>query len=227
MSLGLSFRPLSSLPWRRPQGLLPSGRRRPCLSPVPRVAGIRAEQGSRKPPAPRRSGWEEVLATAASLYPLYVTVGGAVACVKPSAFSWFVERGPGSYSCALGFIMLAMGLTLDLEDFFSLLVKRPLSVSFHKGYSMEIFSLDNRLRGYSPLGIAFRLKFLCRDWRSLWSFLDGILRKENVICRWILQLIFRSFADEYRSHCFIFSRINTFLRFMTGLFFLFFNSIGR
>ncbi|CAA6660597.1 unnamed protein product [Spirodela intermedia] len=100
------------------------------MAPSRRSPPLRAQQRSREPPAPRRPGWEEVMVTAASLYPLYVTAGGAVACVKPSAFSWFVERGPGSYSCALGFIMLAMGLTLDLEDFFILLAKRPLSILF-------------------------------------------------------------------------------------------------
>ncbi|KAL1106520.1 hypothetical protein V6Z11_D04G210000 [Gossypium hirsutum] len=46
--------------------------------------------------------WENMLSTAASLYPLYVTVGGIVACLKPSAFAWFVERGPSSYSFSLG-----------------------------------------------------------------------------------------------------------------------------
>lgn len=77
-----------------------------------------------------RPRWEEWLSTAASLYPVYVTVGGAVACVKPSAFSWFVERGPFSYSCALGFIMLAMGLTLELKDLLGILKQRPLSIIF-------------------------------------------------------------------------------------------------
>ncbi|KAL1106516.1 hypothetical protein V6Z11_D04G209600 [Gossypium hirsutum] len=49
--------------------------------------------------------WENMLSTAASLYPLYVTVGGIVACLKPSAFAWFVERGPSSYSFSLGLII--------------------------------------------------------------------------------------------------------------------------
>ncbi|CAL5340759.1 unnamed protein product [Camellia sinensis] len=70
-----------------------------------------------------------MLSTAASLYPVYVTVGGIVACLRPSTFSWFVKRGPTSYSFALGFIMLAMGLTLELREFFSLFLQRPLSVS--------------------------------------------------------------------------------------------------
>ncbi|KAK8485830.1 hypothetical protein V6N11_012857 [Hibiscus sabdariffa] len=70
-----------------------------------------------------------MLATAASLYPLYVTVGGIVACFEPSAFAWFVQRGPSSYSFSLGFIMLAMGLTLEFKDLLNLFIQRPLSVS--------------------------------------------------------------------------------------------------
>ncbi|KAJ6860450.1 hypothetical protein NC651_036746 [Populus alba x Populus x berolinensis] len=34
----------------------------------------------------------------ASFYPLHVTAGGILACFNPSAFSWFVKRGPASYS---------------------------------------------------------------------------------------------------------------------------------
>nr|CAN60410.1 hypothetical protein VITISV_013843 [Vitis vinifera] len=69
-----------------------------------------------------------MLSTAASLYPLYVTAGGVVACVKPSVFAWFVEKGPASYSLSLGLIMLSMGITLKLRDFFNLLIQRPFSV---------------------------------------------------------------------------------------------------
>ncbi|KAA3463359.1 putative sodium/metabolite cotransporter BASS1, chloroplastic isoform X1 [Gossypium australe] len=74
--------------------------------------------------------WENMLSTAASLYPLYVTVGGIVACFKPSAFAWFVERGPSSYSFSLGLIMLAMGLTLELKDLLNLFTQRPFSILF-------------------------------------------------------------------------------------------------
>lgn len=70
------------------------------------------------------------VSTAAGLFPLYITAGGVVACLKPSTFSWFVRRGPGSYSLALGLVMLAMGLTLELKDLFTLFMERPLSVSF-------------------------------------------------------------------------------------------------
>lgn len=59
---------------------------------------------------------------------MYVSVGGVVACLKPSAFSWFVKAAPASYSASLGLIMLAMGLTLELKDFLSLFWQRPLSV---------------------------------------------------------------------------------------------------
>nr|XP_016438212.1 PREDICTED: probable sodium/metabolite cotransporter BASS2, chloroplastic isoform X2 [Nicotiana tabacum] len=76
-----------------------------------------------------KSRWEEWLSTAASLYPVYVTVGGIVACLRPSTFSWCVNAGPTSYSLALGFIMLSMGLTLELKDLFNLFLQRPLSVT--------------------------------------------------------------------------------------------------
>ncbi|XP_042463765.1 probable sodium/metabolite cotransporter BASS1, chloroplastic [Zingiber officinale] len=91
----------------------------------PGALNIRAHSGNPKRAVPR---WENALATAASLYPLYVTIGGSVAVVNPSAFSWFVARGPASYTCALAFIMLAMGLTLELRDLFALFRKQPFSI---------------------------------------------------------------------------------------------------
>lgn len=71
---------------------------------------------------------QNMLSFAASLYPVYVTIGGIVACINPSAFSWFVKRGPFSYSLSLGLIMLAMGLTLELRDLLNLFKRRPLSI---------------------------------------------------------------------------------------------------
>lgn len=93
---------------------------------------IRAVNGNSEhsPVAPAKPSWENFLATAASLYPLYVIVGWFVACVKPSTFAWFVSRGPASYSVTLGLIMLAMGLTLEFKDMIRLFLQRPLSVSF-------------------------------------------------------------------------------------------------
>ncbi|KAJ7002575.1 hypothetical protein D5086_031201 [Populus alba] len=83
------------------------------------------------PPKPTSLDWQQnVLSTAASLYPLYVTAGGIIACFNPSAFSWFVKRGPASYSLSLGLIMLAMGLTLELKDLIALFMQRPLSILF-------------------------------------------------------------------------------------------------
>ncbi|XP_073027368.1 probable sodium/metabolite cotransporter BASS2, chloroplastic [Primulina eburnea] len=79
---------------------------------------------------PDEPRWENWLATAASFYPLYVTAGGLVACFKPSAFSWFVERAPTSYSLTLGFIMLAMGITLELKDLVNLFMQRPFSILY-------------------------------------------------------------------------------------------------
>ncbi|KAI8023654.1 hypothetical protein LOK49_LG03G03186 [Camellia lanceoleosa] len=101
----------------------------PKLSNLPSIRSV--HKNSDQPPvATSKPRWENMLSTAASLYPVYVTVGGIVACLRPSTFSWFVKRGPTSYSFALGFIMLAMGLTLELREFFSLFLQRPLSILF-------------------------------------------------------------------------------------------------
>ncbi|KAK1566859.1 hypothetical protein Q3G72_004961 [Acer saccharum] len=88
------------------------------------------ESSGQLPATPAKPKWENMLSTAASLYPVYVTVGGVVACLKPSTFAWFVNRGPTSYSLALGLIMLAMGLTLELKDLLGLFMQRPLSILF-------------------------------------------------------------------------------------------------
>ncbi|CAN6335678.1 unnamed protein product [Urochloa humidicola] len=82
---------------------------------------------SATPPAPR---WHEALAAAAGMYPAYVTAGASVAVARPEAFRWFVDMAPGSYTAALGFIMLAMGLTLRIRDFSALLRDRPLAILF-------------------------------------------------------------------------------------------------
>ncbi|KAK9676314.1 hypothetical protein RND81_11G068200 [Saponaria officinalis] len=82
--------------------------------------------------------WHNLLSTAASLYPLYVTLGGVVACFNPSAFAWFVSRGPFSYSLSLGFIMLSMGLTLQLSDLLTLFKQRPLSPSLLTVFSFRL-----------------------------------------------------------------------------------------
>lgn len=89
-----------------------------------------------------RPRWENALSAAASLYPLYVSAGGVVACFKPSVFQWFVHGGPTSYGLSLGLIMLAMGLTLELKDLFSLFLQRPLSVI---SSSSEIFPSSQSL----------------------------------------------------------------------------------
>eukprot|EP00250_Pteridium_aquilinum_P002622 c12844_g1_i1 orf=360-1637(-) len=86
------------------------------------------------PPSTQRASdfnsWKEALAFAASLYPVYVTAGGILAFKNPSAFSWFVTRGPSSYSLALATIMLVMGLTLSLEELRDVVVKRPFQLFF-------------------------------------------------------------------------------------------------
>lgn len=73
--------------------------------------------------------WEKMVSDAASLYPIYVTLGGVVAYVRPSTFSWFIEKAPTSYSLGLGFIMLSMGLTLELKDLINLFLQNSFAVS--------------------------------------------------------------------------------------------------
>ncbi|KAI5080625.1 hypothetical protein GOP47_0003808 [Adiantum capillus-veneris] len=65
--------------------------------------------------------WADALSFATSLYPVYITAGGILAFTYPSAFSWFVSRGPSSYSLALATVMLAMGLSLSLEELFDVI----------------------------------------------------------------------------------------------------------
>ncbi|KAG0480527.1 hypothetical protein HPP92_011123 [Vanilla planifolia] len=95
-----------------------------------KFSGVRSFAGRNQRALSETPRWEKILSFAASLYPLYVTLGGAVACVRPSVFSWFVDRAPLSYSCSLGFIMLSMGLTLELKDFLGILKRRPFSILF-------------------------------------------------------------------------------------------------
>ncbi|KAK2966101.1 hypothetical protein RJ640_025597 [Escallonia rubra] len=104
----------------------------PCLTTPKKPTSIKSAQENSEPNlvTPAKPKWEKVLSTAASLYPLYVTAGGVVACLRPTTFSWFVRRSPNSYSFALGFIMLAMGITLEVKDLVNLFMQRPLSILF-------------------------------------------------------------------------------------------------
>ncbi|CAD6270457.1 unnamed protein product [Miscanthus lutarioriparius] len=86
------------------------------LSPVPAGSST-----SRIAPRPRCGG---------ALPGPYVAAGASVDVARPEAFRWFVALAPGSYTTTLGFIMLAMGLTLQLRDFDALLRDRPLAILF-------------------------------------------------------------------------------------------------
>ncbi|KAK6143768.1 hypothetical protein DH2020_024116 [Rehmannia glutinosa] len=105
-------------------------------------------------PCDKKPRWENWLSTAASLYPLYVTVGGVVAFFRPSTFSWFVNLGPTSYSLTLGFIMLAMGITLELKELISLFRQRPLSILYGCAAQYTIMPafglIVSKLLGLSP-----------------------------------------------------------------------------
>jgi BASS family bile acid:Na+ symporter len=49
------------------------------------------------------------------LFPLWLLLAGALALVEPRTFSWFLQAG--LVTPALALVMLAMGLTLRVEDF--------------------------------------------------------------------------------------------------------------
>ncbi|XP_057469126.1 probable sodium/metabolite cotransporter BASS1, chloroplastic [Actinidia eriantha] len=139
MSISIHFTPFSSHPHPlRPIPLFrptkPTSISPPTKPSNPRTTIVRSTNKSSNsdhpPVAPAKPRWEDALSTAASLYPLYVTAGGLVACLRPSTFAWLVERGPASYSLSLGFIMLTMGLTLELRDLLNLFLQRPLAILF-------------------------------------------------------------------------------------------------
>ncbi|ONM33878.1 bile acid sodium symporter/ transporter isoform X1 [Zea mays] len=109
----------------RPRFPRPFSRRRLRLPALLQVQCLAATGPAA--PAPR---WHAALSAAAGLYPAYVAAGASVAFTRPEAFRWFVALAPGSYTATLGFIMLAMGLTLQLSDFAALLRDRPLAILF-------------------------------------------------------------------------------------------------
>ncbi|PHT72361.1 hypothetical protein T459_23146 [Capsicum annuum] len=141
MALSLCFSPLISQPKHRPR-IMPFNK--PIISSRPKIfkqyllLSVNCVHENSQNNLPHvavtsyvnKSRWEEWLLAVAGLYPVYVTVGGVVACLRPSTFSWFVNAAPTSYTLALGFIMLAMGLTLQLKDLFNLFLQRPLSILF-------------------------------------------------------------------------------------------------
>uniref|UniRef100_A0A0C9RLV7 TSA: Wollemia nobilis Ref_Wollemi_Transcript_11863_2004 transcribed RNA sequence n=1 Tax=Wollemia nobilis TaxID=56998 RepID=A0A0C9RLV7_9CONI len=113
------------------------------------MAGSQAREGPMS-----NSIVEEVLNTATSQYPVYMAIGGFIACTKPSAFAWFVKRAPASYILSLGIVMLAMGLKLELQDLINVLLRRPFAVLFGCFAQYSIMPLTgtivSRALGLSP-----------------------------------------------------------------------------
>ncbi|XP_047976472.1 probable sodium/metabolite cotransporter BASS1, chloroplastic [Salvia hispanica] len=97
---------------------------------------------------------EEWLSAAASLYPVYVTVGGVLAFIRPSTFSFFVNMAPNSYSFTLGLIMLSMGITLEFKELIDLFRQRPLSILYGCAAQYTIMPsfgwIVSKLLGLSP-----------------------------------------------------------------------------
>lgn len=140
MSISLCFTPsfchtkqptLPKIPLHKPRtnAITISSTSKLRLSRFPPATRCSANEDLAAVVAPDKPRWEEWLAAAASLYPVYVTVGGVVAFLRPSTFSWFVNLAPNSYSLTLGFIMLTMGITLEFKELINLFRQRPLSVS--------------------------------------------------------------------------------------------------
>ncbi|KGN56249.1 probable sodium/metabolite cotransporter BASS2, chloroplastic [Cucumis sativus] len=139
-SISLQFTPFFSPSLHQGRHFYKPLRLNPLLLPPPKPPGylaiVRSLQRDTEllplPPPPQKQTdrLAKFVSTAAGLFPLYITSGGIVACMKPSTFSWFVQRGPGSYSLALSLVMLAMGLTLELKDLFNLFMQRPLSILY-------------------------------------------------------------------------------------------------
>ena len=119
--------------------------------------------------------WQKLVSNAASLYPVYVSVGGVIACLRPSTFSWFVNKAPFSYSLSLGLIMLSMGLTLQLRDLLNLFKQRPFTVSFPIyievlfvfGFFASIFLGLNYISLFIRNCYKFFVGFLIWIWREL------------------------------------------------------------
>eukprot|EP00252_Welwitschia_mirabilis_P012931 TRINITY_DN2854_c0_g1_i5.p1 TRINITY_DN2854_c0_g1~~TRINITY_DN2854_c0_g1_i5.p1 ORF type:complete len:297 (-),score=47.80 TRINITY_DN2854_c0_g1_i5:709-1599(-) len=106
-------------------------------------------------PEKNKSRWlEKFASSAASLYPLYLVVGGVMACLKPSAYLWFVKGAPASYSFSLGFIMLTMGLTIRLQELVDVFLRQPFAMLFGCVAQYSIMpccaALVSRMMGLSP-----------------------------------------------------------------------------
>jgi BASS family bile acid:Na+ symporter len=75
-----------------------------------------------------------VLARLTNLFPLWVTLGAALALVHPPLFAWF---GGTLITWTLALVMLGMGLTLSVADFKSvLLMPRAVAIGFVAQYTI-------------------------------------------------------------------------------------------
>lgn len=80
-----------------------------------------ADAGSIVPEAEEITGIEKLADKLATMFPLWVAIGAVVGITTPTAVTWFSST---LFTVALGFLMLAMGLTLTFNDFRECL-KRP------------------------------------------------------------------------------------------------------
>lgn len=111
------FRPAGSLALSAPS---PVVRRSVAFAPLPqqpRVAGnhVAAAAAGDAPAVPEAmTGIEKFADKLATLFPLWVFLGAFLGITRPEAVTWFSST---LFTYALGFLMLAMGLTLTIADF--------------------------------------------------------------------------------------------------------------
>lgn len=104
---------------------------------------------------------QRFLALATNLFPVWVVLGGVLALIHPSLFTWFNPFIiPG-----LAVIMLGMGLTLTFEDFRSVFkMPRPIAVGFVAQFAIMPYlgwSLANALRLDNSLAVGLILVSCC------------------------------------------------------------------
>jgi BASS family bile acid:Na+ symporter len=103
-----------------------------------------------------------ILESATNAFPLWVLLGGVLACVEPAWFVWF--RGP-LIVWGLAVIMLGMGITLSVDDFRRVLVMpRAVAAGFIAQYSIMPFlgwTIAHGLNLPTPLAVGLILVACC------------------------------------------------------------------
>lgn len=86
-----------------------------------RVVSCSADAGAAVADFEEPTGIEKFADKLATLFPLWVFIGAAIGITNPAAVTWFSST---MFTVGLGFLMLAMGLTLTFKDF-QMCLERP------------------------------------------------------------------------------------------------------